>query len=391
MLDSSGFKRKTYADLLAEGEAKARELFGEDINTSRMSPVGIILRVFAWFLSVLWMVAEKVYLSAFVDTAEGVSLDRLGVQAGVKRIVNTYASGPVELTGTAGYTVTPGLLAQKPSGTQYVITNAVTLDSNGKGITTVQAVNPGSSGNADVGEISVLVNPDANLTAITNLEAIENGADRESDAAFRARFRTSRAARGSATLNSLQAAVAALPGVRAVKVVENEEEVPDSEGRPPNSFETYVLGGEQAAIARAIFDNKAGGIRTWGSITQQVADISGTLRTIRFSRPTTVPIFANLQVETNSSAASNVADQVKDAIVQYIGGEAADGTVYAGGTMGEDVLWAKIIRAAYTVTGVENVHGGIGTTAGSYSTNDIAIQEQQVAQINAAGIEVTVT
>jgi hypothetical protein len=151
------------------------------------------------------------------------------------------------------------------------------------------------------------------------------------------------------------------------------------------------LGGEQAAIARAIFDNKAGGIRTWGSITQQVADISGTLRTIRFSRPTTVQIFANLQVETNSSAASNVADQVKDAIVQYIGGEAADGTVYAGGTMGEDVLWAKIIRAAYTITGVENVHGGIGTTAGSYSTNDIAIQEQQVAQINAVDIGVTVT
>lgn len=391
MLDETGFKRKTYADLLAEGEARSKELFGENVNTSAKTPLGILLRIICWFLTPLWMLAENIYLSGFVDTAKGVSLDRQSVYAGIRRKTDTKARGDgLQLTGTPGYTVNPGLLVAKQSGVQYVVTNAVTLDGAGVGTTTVEAIEAGSIGNAAVGEISVLVNPDANLTAVTNLVELANGGDRENDTVFRARFRSSRAARGSSNLNALLAAVAALAGVRAVSVVENETLVVDGAGRPGKSFETYVLGGDDLAIAKAVFDNKPGGIQSWGTISTQVTDISGTPRTIRHSRPATRSIYSSLIVTTNSEAPANIEDRVKDAVVSYIGGEATDGTILTGSNMGEDVLWAEVIWFVRSLPGVVNVRGGISLIASNYATDDIAIQPQEVAQIDAVDIGVTI-
>ncbi|WP_240415035.1 baseplate J/gp47 family protein [Paenibacillus periandrae] len=390
MLDSTGFKRKTYADLLTEGEAKARELFGEDISTASKTPLGIVLRIFVWFLSILWQIAERIYLSGFVDTAEGVSLDRLSVYAGIRRRVDTKARGEVTFIGTAGFTVNPGLLIATPSDIQYVVTNSVTLSGGGIGTTTIEAVDTGSSGNAAVGEITVFVNPDANLASVTNAAAIANGGDRESDAAFRARFRISRAARGSANINSLLAAVNALSGVRSAAVVENDTLVIDSEGRPSKSFEIYVLGGASSGIAKAIFDNKPAGITAWGTETVSVKDIAGFPHVIGFSRPATIPIYAGLTVTTNNEAPVDVANKIRNAVVAYIGGKAVDGTEFNGSSMGEDVLWAKIIRAVYNVPGVENVSGGISFTNGSFTASDLAIDPQEVAQIDADNIGVTI-
>lgn len=54
MLDKNGFRRKTYDDLLDEMSDKAKELFGDNINLSTRSFIGILVRLYAWFLSLLW-------------------------------------------------------------------------------------------------------------------------------------------------------------------------------------------------------------------------------------------------------------------------------------------------------------------------------------------------
>ena len=48
-LTESGFLRPSYADLLDAFEVKAKELFGSTVNLSVRSPLGIFLRIFAWF------------------------------------------------------------------------------------------------------------------------------------------------------------------------------------------------------------------------------------------------------------------------------------------------------------------------------------------------------
>ena len=77
-LTERGFLRPSYADLLDAFEVKAKELFGSTGNLSVRSPLGIFLRIFAWFAGLTWQLAEDVYNSGFIDTAVGVSLARLG-------------------------------------------------------------------------------------------------------------------------------------------------------------------------------------------------------------------------------------------------------------------------------------------------------------------------
>lgn len=73
MLDETGFQRQTYSELVDSIEDRAREQFGEDVNTSSKTPLGIIIRIFAWFLAGLWDIAERVYNSGFVSSLRACS------------------------------------------------------------------------------------------------------------------------------------------------------------------------------------------------------------------------------------------------------------------------------------------------------------------------------
>ena len=53
-LTERGFLRPSYADLLDAFEVKAKELFGSTVNLSVRSPLGIFLRIFAWFAGLTW-------------------------------------------------------------------------------------------------------------------------------------------------------------------------------------------------------------------------------------------------------------------------------------------------------------------------------------------------
>lgn len=66
------FNGKPIPSLVDSMEDRAREQFGEDVNTSSKTPLGIIIRIFAWFLAGLWDIAERVYNSGFVSKSEGV-------------------------------------------------------------------------------------------------------------------------------------------------------------------------------------------------------------------------------------------------------------------------------------------------------------------------------
>ncbi|EGY0055736.1 hypothetical protein JHL82_002889, partial [Listeria monocytogenes] len=63
MLDENGFKRKTFDELLTDMEIKATELYGEDVNLSAHSALGVFLRIIAWFLALSNELAERVYNS----------------------------------------------------------------------------------------------------------------------------------------------------------------------------------------------------------------------------------------------------------------------------------------------------------------------------------------
>ena len=72
-----GFARKALPDLLAEIEAKARDVFGPTVIQTPESPLGQLNGLFADLSARLWEIAEDVYQSYDPDQAEGARLDTL--------------------------------------------------------------------------------------------------------------------------------------------------------------------------------------------------------------------------------------------------------------------------------------------------------------------------
>lgn len=388
MLDGTGFKRKTYNELQQEMDQRARELFGDDINTSERSPIGILIRLFAWFLGKSWELAEKVYNSGFVTKAEGVQLDNLTPLYNTQRIAEQSARVTLSFTGTPNYTILTGTQFATENDILFTLTEDVTLDGLGSGTGIAYAVETGAAGNVLANTITVQAEPDVDVLTVNNPENATGGREEETDSELVNRLLDSSAAGGSGTGNSIRARLLGVTGVRAASVIENNT-MATVDGNEPKSIHVYVLGGESEDVAQAIFEKKSAGIGTNGAEIINVEDASGNNQVIKFDYAVEVPIYVNADVTTNNAYPADGAAQVQDAIIRYIGGLAQDGTEYNGLGMGDDVVWSKLVQTILSqVEGIEDVTLTIGKTAGSLSASNIAIEAEEVAQTDVSKVEV---
>ena len=109
-LTVNGFERLTYDEILENQIVRAKELFGDDIDTSESSTFGKMLRLFCLDAADNQELSELVYLSAFPATSSGVSLDRLVAVVGLTRNPATYSEQEVEISGTADTVIPMGFL-----------------------------------------------------------------------------------------------------------------------------------------------------------------------------------------------------------------------------------------------------------------------------------------
>jgi len=369
---------------------KAKELFGEDTNLSEKSFLGILIRLYAWFLAIIWEVAEKVYNSGYMHKAEGIQLDRKAWEFGITRLQEQHAQGTIEIHGTPGFVVEEGTLFETDKGILFELVADVTLDENGVGTGDIVCTEPGTKGNVAANTITIVSNPNENITSVTNPSPTTGGRERETDAEFLERYQQTLSGLGSTSTDSIRAELLKLNGVRAAVVIENTQSTPDTAGRPPKSISTYVLGGNANEIAQVIFQKKAAGIEAYGTEQVQVYDLAGYPHTIGFSWATEVPIAIQLTIQKNDRFPSDGVQQVKTELIKYIGGEDADGTFYTGLNMGEAVVFSKLINQVYKVDGVDDVQLLVGAKGQTLGTSNVTTDITEVAQISHADIEVQV-
>lgn len=399
MLDERGFHTKRYEEMIDEVNAEAKEKFGPDVNLSERTPLGIILRIFAWFMSLVYKVVQDVYYAAYIDTAHGIQLDRKVADYNITRFTARKSSVTCTVKGTLGAMVPTGMRASTTSEIYFETRQIYTIsdpdpdDETGKmGICDIEmyAVEPGVSGNVDAGLITNLVNPIESIREITNKLPATGGREEETDQELRSRFKLSRGKNGKATISSIRAGILSVPGVRAATVVENYT-METVDGNPPKSVHAYVLGGEEADIAAAILDYKAGGIEPYGDVYVDVEDISGRMHRIGFSRAVPVILMMKVRLTVNMDFSTANINTVKSMLVQAVGGTDLDGTSYAGLSMGRNVIQAKLVSLVFDVDGVEDVALEISSDGGhTYSTGNVTIDQYQVAQVDATQIEVSV-
>lgn len=383
-LTEQGYQRATYDEILARKIQRAKELLGEDIDTSDQSVLGKYLRINAYDQAMAEEEIEQVYYARFPNTASGQSLDRLMVFAGIARNPASAAVYSVKLTGTAGYVVPAGFLVATDTEITYWTTAAYTIGEDGTCIVEATCTQAGTLGNLSAASaISRIVNPDANIESAEGVEMLTSGADGESDADLRLRFAAAVEGAGSCNENAIRAAILRVPTVRYATVIANSTDVPDGEGRPPHSFECYVLGGDdyEQEIAEAIFDKRPIGIQTVGDKAVTIMDVCGHQRVIHYSSAVKVQVKVRVGIRTNSGFASNGIAQVQSSVASYINGLG----------IGTSLVLSSIYGYIYRVTGVKEVTSlELSTDGGStYATSNVYVPEYGIAICAGVQLEVS--
>lgn len=379
--DEKGFHRPTYEQLLQTRIEQAKMLFGEDVDTSEPTALGKFIRLSVSDLEIAWQTLEAVYYARFPNTASGVSLDRLLPFAGISRNPATRAEHEIKLTGQAGTTIENGTIFSTAEGVTFYLLNDVTLGDSGTAKGVAVCTESGTVGNVAVGKITEIVNPISGLDSIEHTDVVTVGEDTESDSAVRIRFQKTIAGGGSATVDSITAAILRITGVQGCMLVENDTDETDDDGRPPRSFECYVYAPSEKyqAVAEAIFDKKPVGIKTHGTLSYSVADEGGSYHTIKFSEVTELNVYIKVAVKVNALFASDGVEQIKNNLLYYINSL----------SNGEDLNYTTLFGYIHSVAGVCTTTSlKTSTDNETFSTNDVVCSPSQIVRVKAANITV---
>ncbi len=381
VLTETGFKRPTFDDLLTGQINRAKQLWGEDIDTSEQSALGKYIRINVYDLAECYELLEDIYYARFPGSARGQSLDRLCTFAGVVRDPATAARLKVLFHGNTG-AVVPAAFLVSGGGLTFYADNDYSIGTDGTVTAYLNCTESGSAGNLTAGTELSIVNPDPDISSVDFLEIDTYGQDIETDTALRTRFSESVAGSGSATIDALRGAIARVPLVDGVAIVENDtEEAVD--GRPPHSFECYILAPESQGqlIAEAIFSKKPLGIKSIGSVEMQVLDEGSKPHTVRFSRTVRKEIYLKAQILTNQFFESDGVNQVKDSLMEYINNLAN----------GESVYLSSLYGYIHEIHGVVNVQSlTISDNGTDYAVSNILIGSHEIARIEKEHMEIEV-
>lgn len=380
-LTEKGFRRPTYDELLAAQTERAKELFGEDIDTSGQSVLGKFLRIQVADLAACYELLEEIYYARFPGTARGQSLDRLCTFAGVMRDPATAARLKVKVYGNPG-AVVPAAFALTGQELTYYIDKDYTVGADGSAECFASCAETGTVGNLPSGTALTIVNPNPDLEQVELMSVINYGQERENDTSLRLRFGKAVTGSGSASVDALRGALSRVPLVDGVSVVENDTEETVS-GRPPHSFECYVLAPESQdqLIAEAIFSKKPLGIKCVGGVAVQVSDEGNKSHMVRFSRTVKRNLYIRAKIRINQFFETAGMEQIRDSLLEYINNLANGESVYLSSLYG-------YIHGVHGVVNVQELRLSSGGTA--YQAGDISIEDYEVARCEAKHIEIEV-
>lgn len=359
-LNEKGFKRARYRDVVDSMNSRAKELWGDDINLSSISPLGVIIKITAFFIGNLWELAENIYNSAFKDTAKGVDLDKVAEYIGIRRRNATFARGEVTFLAKSGIIIRDGTIVSRVDGFQYKTIKEVEVI-DGSASVEVVALERGPGGNAP--GMSIVDCELSEVDEVFNSDEVEGGLDVESDYEFRKRYDISVARVGSSTIASIRATLLNIEDVKDAVIQENTSMV-HRDGVPPKSIAPLVWGATDEEVGRAIMDTKSAGIQSFGSTYVDIEDSMGNGHVIGFTRPEELSVSVEVSLVTDSRFPIDGNRLVKGEIIKYIGG-LFDGVEYLGLGLGEDVIYTRVISVIHNVPGiidvpVLNINGSVG-------------------------------
>jgi len=377
-LTIQGFRRKPYTQLIIDKTERARDLFGEDIETSDRSPLGLYIQSEAWEESKLWDKMENVYYSAFIDDAEGKQLDGLVKYIGLFRKPALHSIGEVRIEGRVGKEIPMGTKLRTESNIIFHTTAAIAINDEGYAIAVIKAVIPGHTGNVTAGRIDRLFNPVKGITSITNLKRTSGGLEIETDEELRDRYYRSLSRKGKATRAAIEAAILELRTVKDALVLENDTMEIDLNGIPPKAIAPFVYDGNPQEIAAAILATKSAGIQSYGDIVLDVMDSRNHPHKIGFTVASSIKIYVDVTLIRNAMFRPGYEETVRTAIIRYIGGLDLDGSEFRGLGLGQSIVHSRIVALTHD-QGINDATVRISTDGDNWVEHNIDMPIMQIA------------
>lgn len=218
--------------------------------------------------------------------------------------------------------------------------------------------------------LRVIDTPVSGLDRSDNANPAVLGRFEESDADLRLRRDQTLQLAGNATVDAIRSRIRNIAGVVDAFIIENLTLVPDGDGRPGKSYETYVDGGLDQEIGDAIWISKPAGIQTFGNIPITVVDASGQDRIVYFSRPVQVDIYFSLDLT------------IDVALFPSNGAAAAESLIIEWGNnlgIGQDVIvYPQLVAQLNSIPGILDVTVRIDSSPVSTVSGDPALDDNVV-------------
>lgn len=360
-----GFVRKPLDAILDGLNNKFLAAFGSTFDISPEGPDGQVIGVVADEINLCWTQAENVFNAYRPGAVQGIGLDNVCELTNTVRYVDLHTKVTTLCSGTQGTVVPAGSVVS--DGTMNFTTNT---DVEIPGDVTVTANVAGEYYVAPHTITKIVTTGITGWTGVDNEDVGQTGIDYEQDPALRARRDKTTAISGSATVESIYAALTDL-NLTYLRIRDNDTGAAIGT-QPAGTIFVVVEGGTKNDIARRIYNSKTGGIPTFGTESIEIKDSKGYPHTIKFSRPTGQEIFVTgtFKRRAGSNISSNDAiDELKQAAVDYLN------SLQPGQSVVWSYMFGPLTKATQNIE-IDTLFIGIAANPTATTTIDLDIDKR---------------
>ncbi|KWO62548.1 baseplate J/gp47 family protein [Burkholderia territorii] len=323
------------SDVLAGMQADINAAFGGGVNPQLTAPQGQLAQSLTAIIGDKNNDVLEVSNQVDPDNASGRWQDAIGRIYFMNRIAATGTVVTATCYGLVDSKIPAGSVARDVNGYLYSSLAAAEIPASGQVDVQFQCQTTGPIA-CPIGALSVIYTAAQGWDRVSNSTAGVPGQNVEGRAAFEARRRLSVAANSVNMVQSVYAAVLAVPNVLDACVLDNPTGVTKLYGATnypllPHSLFVSVVGGAPAAIAQAIWSKKAPGCDYNGNTSFTIADTSYDQPQpeyeIKWVTPAPVQCYFEVQIQANDQLPADIGQLIQQAIVSAFNGE--DGGVKA--------------------------------------------------------------
>ena len=345
-----------------------------DLNTDPETPAGQLID--SQTAAITEKDTELLYLCNQFDPAknEGIFQDAIAKIYFLSRKAATPSTATITVRGLSG-TVIPVNAQVMSSADDTIWQNvaAFTIGADGTGSGVFRCTTEGLI-SAAAGTLTRIMTVVAGWDTATNEHAAVVGTLEENRGQFELRRYSSVALNSRGTAASVYARVMQLEDVIGCVVRENktnQSKVIDGVTLSPHSVYVCVLGGNDGAIATAMYRTVSAGCDTNGTTTYTVEDdTTGIKEPIRFQRPTDADITIRLRFPNAAGFSADDLAAIRQAVFNNFYGEdptVVDGSIMARPLMGDTIYAPRFAISVQNAGYTDLLDVDIAKTGGAWS------------------------